>query len=349
MGRHAGLIALVCVFVLTAQASLYAHVSVLLYHKFDEADSPSTSVSSDMFDAQMRYLKEHHYCVMSMDELYGCISGEIPMPEKGVVITIDDGYLSEYTKAFPILKKYGYPFTIFVFTHAVGADNYMDWGQLMEVCRNRGQVGSHTHIHPHLVDIPYGKVEQELKVSKEIIEKHLGTKIKWFAYPFGDYDDQIRSIASSLGYDLMLTSDPGNVSSHCLPDMVPRQAIVGRNMTMKRFISKLDAPCLITSENSPGPGRLKGRGLSCVSLTIKDPQRYCPGQVQMFLSEKGRLKTTFDPSTGRLVCSEPMVLSKKVNRIITTARLKDGGKYAWDSYLIVLPEKNHEEDAKDQD
>ncbi len=315
-----------------------AHITVLLYHKFDEADSPSTSTPTAMFARQMAYLNDEGYAVISMGELHRCITGDRPVPDKAVVITLDDGYLSEYTQAVPILKRHGYPFCIFVFTRSVGAHNFMNWDQLKQIRSFGGEVGSHTHTHPHLVDSSAEEIEREMMTSRQILKEKLGFEPKWFAYPFGEYDNAIRAQGIKAGYKLLLTSDPGSVGENAMPDIVPRQAIVGQNMTMERFREKLSRPELHVLKRSPGHGRLSGGILSEISVTIAEPRDYYPGQVQMFLSEKGRLNTQFDPETGVLTCNDSLVLTRKVNRIITTARRRSDGLYAMYSYMIVLPE-----------
>lgn len=315
----------------------HGYITVLLYHKFDEADSPSTSVATAMFSQQMDYLHTQGYTVLSMDELFECICRKSAMPDKAVVITLDDGYLSEYTKALPVLKEHGYPFSVFVFTRSVGAHNFMNWDQIRQIRAFGGDVGSHTHTHPHLVDSSAQEIRDEFSRSKEILEKNLGVKVKWFAYPFGDYDDTIRTLGINAGYKLLLTSDPGSVGPDTRPDLVPRQAIVGQNMNMDRFEEKLNRPPMAVIERLPGRGRLPNKVLSQISVVIADPQQYYPGQVQMFLSEKDRLNTHFDPVTGVLTCKDPVIITRKVNRIITTGRRKADGRYAMDSYMIVLP------------
>jgi len=316
----------------------YSYITVLLYHKFDEADSPSTSISSLMFMEQMEYLKANNYQVLSMRELAKCIKGEAPIPEKGVVITIDDGYISAYNKAIPILRKFNYPFIVFVASGAVGSRRCMDWEQLKKLTMWGGDVGCHSLTHPHLVDISKKEIEKEIILSKKIMQDGLGCKIEWFAYPFGEYDEYIRSVGIQAGYTLLMTSDPGSVGKETLPDVVPRQAIVGKNMDMKRFKEKLSRLPLMVSTRVPHPGRVESNIIRGIRIAIKDPQQYQPGQVQMFLSEKGRLSTVFDPVSGMVSCRDVLVLSRKVNRIITTARRRQDNHYAMHSYMIVLPE-----------
>ncbi|MDT8271770.1 MAG: polysaccharide deacetylase family protein [Desulfomonilia bacterium] len=352
MQRHSRLLLIIATLALIMGAvcitpcSLSAHITVLLYHKFDEQDSPSTSTSSQLFEQQMGYLKDNGYAVLSLEQLLGCMEGRIPFPHKAVVITLDDGNLSQYTKAFPILKRHGYPFSVFIFTRAPGVPGYMDWEQIRELKRFGAEVGSHTHTHPYLTDLAPRKIEQELSRSKKILEDNLETEIRWFAYPFGYYDETSRSLVRQSGCRLAFTSDPGSVGAHTTPHVIPRQAIVGDNLDMAGFIEKLNRPPLNVLRRSPQSGRLPGSSISEISLTIARPELYLPDQIQVFLSEKGRIPASFDPATGILRSTESITITRKMNRVILTARRKSDRSFAMDSYMILLPEEGLPESTK---
>jgi len=263
MNNTLKVICLGCVFVVLC-TTLHAYVTVLLYHKFDEADSPSTSTPSAMFEEQMQYLQTEGYRVLSMNDLWECISGKTPVPEKAVVITIDDGYLSAYTRAVPVLKRHGFPFCLFVFTRAVGSRNYMTWGQLEEVLSSGGDVGSHTHTHPRLTDASLKEIEKECLVSKRILEEKLGIEAKWFAYPFGEYDDAVRSAGVKAGYRLLLTSDPGSVGPQTGSISFPGRLSSGRTWT-----------CCGSGKNSSSrPFGLRRGRLSAAGLPAENSGRY---------------------------------------------------------------------------
>jgi poly-beta-1,6-N-acetyl-D-glucosamine N-deacetylase len=330
------LVLLLCIIVLPYRAEAY--ITILLYHRFDGISFPSTNTTSADFARQMEYLQANNYRVFSMDELAQCIEGRLPMPEQGVVITMDDGYLSEYTRAMPILKQHHYPFCIFVYTQAVGSKNYMNYDQLKQIRTCGGEVGCHTITHPCLLDLPEDKIEKEIVVSKQILEKNLGRPVRFFAYPFGQYDAKIRAIAKKAAFRLMLSSDPGSVGAHVEPDRVPRQAIVGSNMGIREFAQKLKNPPLDIAGRTPLCGSLDTKTISRIAVTLKDPRLYLPGHISMFLSEKGRLNAGYDPKTGVISCNEPIRLTRNMDRIIVTA-LRPDGLYAMDSYLIVLPRK----------
>lgn len=318
---------------------LHAHVTVLMYHKFDAADSPSTSVSTDFFTEQMEYLKTNGYTVIGLEQLARIVEGTEPVPEKAVVITLDDGHITEYTGALPILKRYGYPYSVFIFSHGTDRPHYLSAEQIREIDASGGTIGAHTHLHPHLINVGTDRARSEIIRSKQILEEITGHEIPWFAYPFGEYDQEIRKICKEAGFRLMLTSDPGTVHADTPADLVPRQAIVGKNMTMKKFAAKLATPPLPVTGRSPAAGRLSSATLPGIRVRLEDPDQYLPGQINMFVSEKGRMDATFDPATGWLTCDTPLTLTRKANRISVTARRKSDRLFARESWMIVLPEK----------
>lgn len=322
---------------LVAAPPAWAYVTVLLYHRFDEGRFPTTTTSTAQFEQHMSYLQSHGYTVLSMDQLAECVQRGRYVPEKAVVITIDDGFISEYERAVPVLRNYRYPFCIFVFTNAMGAKGYMSWQQLRQIETMGGTAGCHTRSHPRLINLKPADMAREVKGAKETMERNLGHAVPYFAYPFGQYDDTVRAVAKDAGFRLMLTSDPGSVGEGVEFDRIPRQAIVGAGMTVKDFAAKLMNPPLTVTRRVPKSGTLTSGTIPEVSLTIKDPGLYDPAQINMFLSEKGRLKPTFDAATGVLSCKGPFDLTRKTNRIIVSARRKSDGLFAMDSILIVLP------------
>ncbi|HPR55138.1 MAG TPA: polysaccharide deacetylase family protein [Deltaproteobacteria bacterium] len=328
---------LIPVLILFLAAPAPAYVTVLLYHRFDEDRYPTTTTSTSQFEKHLSYLKANGYAVMSMDDLAGYVQGGREVPEKAVVITIDDGFISEYERAVPLLRKYGYPFTIFVFTNGIGAKGYVSWEQLKVLEAWGGTVGCHTHTHPRLINLRVDQMEQETMGSRRILEKNLGHPVRYFAYPFGQYDERVRAAVKKAGFRLMLSSDPGSVGRGTEFDRIPRQAVVGAQMSLKDFAEKLRVPPLVVTDRLPSVGTLPSGTLKEISLTIRDPHLYDPSQINLFLSEKGRLDARFDRNTGVVSFTGPLHLTRKTNRIIISARRKSDGLFALDSYLIVLP------------
>ena len=125
--------------------------------------------------------------------------------DKTVAITVDDAYLSVYTQAWPRLKEYGFPFTIFVATDPVDNNlrNYMSWDQIRELLENGVTIGSQTKSHPHMHRLSPIEVEQELMLSNNRFLEEIGQYPELFAYPYGEYSlDVIKAVkdAGSVSY-----------------------------------------------------------------------------------------------------------------------------------------------------
>ena len=175
-------------------------ILVLNYHQVDNKNNPLAIPIAD-FDAQMKYLADSGCVTITPDELYAGLNGEIELPEKPVLITFDDGYIDNYTNAFPILKKYGLRATIFIipaFTSSNPA--YMTWEQLKEMEAGGITIESHTFHHPKLEELPDDEIRSELLNSKTTLEENLGHPIEFLAYPTGTYNLHIAGIAQDVGY-----------------------------------------------------------------------------------------------------------------------------------------------------
>ncbi|TFG35675.1 MAG: polysaccharide deacetylase, partial [Desulfobacterales bacterium] len=109
-------------------------VTVLIYHRFGEDRYPTTNVSAERFREQLAYLMINNYQVISVSDLVSAIEHKTPLPDKAVVITIDDGYRSVFDVAWPILQSFGYPFTVFLYVKGIdsGSQAYMTWDQVRE-------------------------------------------------------------------------------------------------------------------------------------------------------------------------------------------------------------------------
>jgi hypothetical protein len=132
-------------------AERYQTVPVLVYHQIAEKSTNRMTVSRESFEAQMRLLKEQGYRVVTLDQLLEFLEFRGQLPEKAVAITIDDGWRSMYDIAFPILKKYGYPATLFVYTKLVtGGAKALSWDQIREMAAQGLDVQCHTLTHRNL-------------------------------------------------------------------------------------------------------------------------------------------------------------------------------------------------------
>ena len=167
----------------------------LMYHRFNEHKYPSTNIQMDVFINQIKIIKQLKFKFYNPDEFQKNFG--FPKPEKKILITIDDGFLSFYENAWPYLKKNKIPFILFVSTEAIGKSGYMNWTQIKEIEKeNFVYIGNHSHTHEYLVDLKKDSFLQDIKKANNIFIKELGYNPKFFSYPFGEYNNFIKDYIS---------------------------------------------------------------------------------------------------------------------------------------------------------
>ncbi len=185
-------------------------VPVLMYHHVENTSIKElNTVTPKDFERQMKFLKKYDYNVISVQEYIQAKREGIKLSRKTVVITFDDGFQDNYINAFPILKKLEFPAMIFVITDMIGRQNFLSWPQIYEMEKSGVMIGSHTRRHAYLPNVPEGLVQEEVQGSKEILEKKLGHKIDFIAYPSGGFSLGVKRIVREAGYLAGFTTNRG--------------------------------------------------------------------------------------------------------------------------------------------
>lgn len=176
-------------------------IPVLMYHSIPTTKGNELELPKHIFERHMLFLKSNGYTTLKLDELYNFLVYNQPVPEKSIVITLDDGYVDNYLNAYPILKKYGLNATIFVITDLVDKNkNYLTSTQLKEMSDYGLDIQSHTVNHDDLSKIPYDKQIHTLKESKKFLENLLNKDIRYMAYPFGRWNADTLKAVKDSGY-----------------------------------------------------------------------------------------------------------------------------------------------------
>jgi peptidoglycan/xylan/chitin deacetylase (PgdA/CDA1 family) len=191
----------------------YQTVPVLCYHQFSKSDSNKMTVTEYSFQKQMDFLKKENYAVISLEQLIQFIQFDTQIPEKAVVITIDDGWKSFYDIAFPVLKKHNYPATLFLYTGFVRGKKGLTWEQLQDLKKHNIDVQVHSHTHRYLDRKQKGEsfehyfkaILTELNKPKELIERNLDTTCHFLAYPYGETNQLVIELAKKINYKAGLT------------------------------------------------------------------------------------------------------------------------------------------------
>ena len=183
-----------------------AVVPILIYHHIKplpQATSTDTTfiVTPENFASQMQYLKDNNFATISFKNLLDYFAGQFNLPEKPIIISFDDGVINQYDNAWPILKKYNFIATFFIFTSPIGKSaNYMTWEQLKELSAAGMEIGGHGKYHLYLDRISPAELAVETAESKKVMEEKLGIKIIAFAYPFGAYNNKVTQALQNAGY-----------------------------------------------------------------------------------------------------------------------------------------------------
>lgn len=207
----------------TDQRNCDGFMPVLLYHNigpFQPGTNPSVTISFEKFEAHIRWLKKHDYVGILPSDWLSWLRGVKRLPHKSVMIAFDDAYASLDEYALPLLEKYGFPSVVFVVTSWVGETNR--WSNrkydLTLPCMTQDQIrkwaargiefGSHTRTHPDLRTLRNDDIASEMEGSANDLARLLGSRVRSFAYPFGDYSEAAKQQAQRT-FDLAFTCEEG--------------------------------------------------------------------------------------------------------------------------------------------
>ncbi|WP_022671090.1 polysaccharide deacetylase family protein [Hippea alviniae] len=315
--------------------------TILIYHKVGDNRTPSTNVSIERFKEQMQYLIENNYRIMPLKELVNLIEKRKNLPKKCVVITFDDGYRSVFKNAFPIIKRYKIPATVFLPTEAIEKHypDYLTMKQIKIMQQYNIDFQSHSYSHPHFTNPPKGLtkekykawIKNDLKKSIEFFEKYLGYKPYAFAIPYGDYNKTVIESAKELGFKAILTQDATALNKNTPLWLLPRQPILGKYWsTMKHFKEILNETYLDVKKRIPDIGDTAQP--SIIGGIVNGIDRYKPNSFKVYCSQYGWIKAN---TKGNLVFIKAPKLTKRVQRVGIMA-LKKNGKVAKTLWMIVV-------------
>ncbi|MFS0653916.1 polysaccharide deacetylase family protein [Bacillus sp. 179-C3.3 HS] len=181
---------------------------ILMYHSISNGNS--LRVPKSEFAAHMKWLKDHDYVTLSPEEAYLVLTTGKKPSEKCVLITFDDGYTDNYTKAFPILKKYEMKATIFMIEQSIGRPHHLTDEQMDEMIAHGISIESHTTHHLELNRLSKEQQEKELKGSKTFFDQRFSQQTRMVSYPVGRYNEDTLKLAKEAGYQMAVTTEPGH-------------------------------------------------------------------------------------------------------------------------------------------
>lgn len=281
---------------------------VFMYHRFGEDRFPATSVRMDAFEAQLNWLAENNFEVIDLRQLLAFLSDGGELPERAVVLTIDDAYATIHSRAWPLLRERNWPFTIFVATEPVddGYSDFLSWSQLREMAEAGVTIANHGAGHQHLATPRDGDtdasrtewVRVDLLTGASRLEAELGDTGAVidgvFAYPFGEYDTVVAAIVEDLGW-IAFGQQSGAVGSLSDRRALPRFPINENHSALNGFGTKAFSRPLAVSRIEPwdpvtGPEPLLEVWLAPSAARLDQLACFVGGQgsVPVDWQEKGR-------------------------------------------------------------
>jgi len=315
-----------------------------VYHRFGDANYPSTNVSLSDFEAHLKYLKEENYEVVTFQKAMELLkSGNLP-DRRAAVITIDDGYESFYKNGLPMLEKYDYPATLFINTETVGGNSYMSWDQLADSKEKGIEIGNHTHSHSYFLNIPkdkrYQTFKMELEKSQNIIQENLGSAPYTFAYPYGELDEEMKNIVREQGFLGAAAQNSGVIYSGTDRWKCPRFPISEFYSSPDKFASKANMlPFQIVSEDPQSCILPKGESTPVLNLKVKSLNLQLSNANVFVQGGKGILNVDGqgDETTNITIKASSPVDSRRRTLYTLTAQ-DENGKWHWFSHLWINPE-----------
>src|SRR5882724_7306189 len=334
-----------------------AQTIIFCYHLLvDKIHTPWTEITPAAFEAQMKELKDRGITVISMQDLLAWKRGEKSIPPRCAVVTFDDGWKSQYEVAWPIMKKYGYPFTMFIYTEgvrggALGGGEAITWEQLADMRDNGVDIEAHTATHQDLREghnimlVSAGKrtrtkltgpqyeqwVQNEVVGSKQLLEQRLGIKVNCFAVPFGNYNEHVKEIARKSGYEAMFTVYGQPITFTSPLDSIGRYAIeankpkvfedavkmIATSTGGGAAVAEVGAKDLATQ---PADGETVRTALPLIKANLSPIGTIEPGSVQMRVSGLGVVPANYDQKSGTVSYQVTQKLHEKSCSVIISAK-----------------------------
>lgn len=331
---------------LPAPAGAASSAVVLTYHHVAEDTPPSTSVTPETFRRHVDHLADSGFHVWPLPKLVATLRAGEEVPERTVALTFDDGYRSVYETAFPLLRRRGWPFTVFVTTEYVdgGDDNFATWDQLREMEAAGATIANHSVSHPHMIRRRQGESESawrqrmrgEITRAQARLEQEVKDPPLLFAYPFGEFSPAVAAMVTDLGY-VGFGQQSGAFGPGSDFAALPRFPVATGFASMETFKLKVRSRPLPVKHTRPESGVLGPDDARPTLRIALAAGPYRPDSVRCYLRGES-VPLEFeggDPPVLKVRPSTPIGAGRtKVN---CTAPVQGSDDWFWYSFLWMKP------------
>ncbi|MEX1032799.1 MAG: polysaccharide deacetylase family protein [Cellvibrionaceae bacterium] len=328
---------------------------VLQYHHISSDTPAATSISPQLFREHMAYLKEAGYEVVPLEALTASLKAGRALPDKTVAITFDDGYDSIYTTAFPILKDYGWPFTIFLNTKPLqqGQGQFVSWDNVREMAKAGATIANHSYSHTHMIRRQAGESEgewrqrmrNEVMTTEATIAEETGQRHRVFAYPYGEYDLATVALLADLDF-IAFGQQSGPLGGIEDLQVLPRFPFGGIYGNMEDFKTKVASRPMPLTKVEVRAGRRELRdtvlpqSVDRPGLLLTFAEEGIARRVQCFASGQGAIPVEVNGKQIIARAEKPLPVGR--SRYNCTAMSDQAGRFYWYSQVFIRKKPNGE-------
>ncbi|ALP52417.1 hypothetical protein Tel_04255 [Candidatus Tenderia electrophaga] len=315
----------------------------LMYHHFGVEKYPSTNIRLEQFEQHLDYLADSDFKVLPLMTVLDALQTGETLPDKTVVITMDDAYDSIYSQAYPRLKKRGWPFTVFVSTDYIdkGFSNYMSWQQMREMQQHGASFGNHSRSHDHLIRRLPGETEaqwrrrvtDDIRSAQQRLDDELDAVIDVIAYPYGEYNLALAQMVASLGMVGMgqHSGAMGVTSDFRFLPRFPMAEDFGDPDEFATKVSSLAMPLQQTPPVNPVTDAARP------TLTLSFERQHAPlTQLSCFASGQGRIEVKWVREYQAQIRADKDLPAGR-SRYNCTAPAGESGRFYWFSQPWIRP------------
>lgn len=319
------------------------HAVILLYH-YVAADTPaSTSVSPEVFADHLRYLADEGYTVLPLEEVLWRLSKGKRFPANSVAITFDDAYASVHTTAWPMLRKRGLPFTVFVSTDYIDRDfnAYMSWDQLRELADDGALIANHSVAHESALvrrrnepkAVWLERFLRDAKRAEERIREEVGIAPRVYAWPYGEFNDDVEQLIAEQGW-YGLGQQSGAVGYDSSLTALPRFPMAAGYARIDTFAERVNSEPLPVRLRNPPP-RLRTDNTPPALVLFMDDPRFDVERINCFDNKGERLvMKRLGTHSVEVRATSPLPAGRSKYTCTAPRNGKDG-VYGWYSHLWI--------------
>lgn len=227
------------VFLQTGGIASAANTAVIFaYFRIGEDAYPASNIRLDQFEEHLNELQNGGYAILPVPEIIAALRENRELPENTVGLTFEGGYRSTLENAVPLLKKYNFPFTVFIVPDRIDSDteSFLDWNEIRKLEKNKKiSIGALPASYEHLTTLDEPSLRLLLNRSAARFREELGETPALFAYPFGEYSPGVRQLVGEHGFSAAFGQQSGVIGTKADFFALPRFTMTENFGGLDRF------------------------------------------------------------------------------------------------------------------